>query len=236
MKYRLLDEFEALFSGKLYNHRVYNNGDYVALGLYEDLLELGRSPKFASGVANGTRVVNFTNVNVGIKARRPDGTFGESPPNSESAVVAGYQVPRGTTATTEVGAEVKIVCKAMLRQVGRVMNDLREQATELQHKNPDVVRVAVVGVNHAPFYVSWEGDREWPTNGKGKHKHPIQEAAETTRRIVERVAPLYDELLVLPFVATNAPPRDFAWVNAKQTAAEYGAALVRISQLYEKRF
>jgi hypothetical protein len=236
VKYRLLDEFENLFSGKFYNHRVYNNGDYVAVGLYEDLLHLKRSPKYARRVAAGTSVVNFSNVSPGIAARRADGTFGQNVPHVDPNVVDGYAVLRGTTATVEIGVEVKIVCKAMLRQIGRVMNDLKEQASELQLKNVDAVRAAVVGVNFAPFYVSFEGDREWRTTGHGKHKHPVQEADEVVSRLRARVAPLYDELLVLPFIATNDPPYDFAWVDSATTQREYGAALVRLSQLYEKRF
>src|SRR5213078_1024979 len=34
-------------------------------------------------------------------------------------------------------------------------------------------------------YTSYEGEREWPTDGR-KHKHPIQEAAEAEWRLISR--------------------------------------------------
>ena len=45
-------------------------------------------------------------------------------------------------------------------------------------------------------------------------------------------APYYDEFLVLEFIATNAPPYPFSWVNSTKTHRDYGAALVRISNRY----
>lgn len=46
----------------------------------------------------------------------------------------------------------------------------------------------------------------------------------------------FDEFLLLKFRATNQQPFPFAWVNPPGVAADYGAALVRIADLYEKRF
>lgn len=38
--------------------------------------------------------------------------------------------------------------------------------------------IAVVGVNHAAGYTSFEGDRSFTTDGTARFKHPSQEAAE----------------------------------------------------------
>ena len=47
---------------------------------------------------------------------------------------------------------------------------------------------------------------------------------------------VFEEVIVLPFVATNQPPHAFAWANSSAVANEYGAALLRISNEYEQRF
>ena len=49
-------------------------------------------------------------------------------------------------------------------------------------------------------------------------------------------APAFDEFLLLAFKATNQEPFPFTWINPAAIAADYGAALVRIADLYEKRF
>ena len=229
MPYRLLSEFEALFQGKFYNHRIFNLGDQVALGLYEDLEAHGSSTKFATRTGSGQRVVNIANVSPGIGSRRPDGTFGERLAHVPADVAAGFNVKRGLTASNEIGVEVKIVCKAMIRQFGRVKNDLIKQAGEIREKGSNAITVAVVGINYAPHYVSLESDKEWRTTGKGRHKHPFQEADAINQRLRTLVAPHYDELVILPFLATNEAPFGFAWRNRTQTENEYGAALLRVS-------
>lgn len=235
MKYRLLADFAALFLGRRYNHRVSTNGDHVAVALYEDLLTLNRSAKYVDRISDGTRVVNVSNTRPGIRARRGDGTLGESLPHVTPLVDPAYAVPRDISASVEIGVEVKIICKAMVRQIGRVISDLNKQAGDIRHKGHQPICVAVVGVNFAPYYVSQEGNVEWRTNGVGRYKHPIQEAAEIVRRLQESIAPTYDELIILPFVATNEVPQAFAWQQPTKIENDYGAALVRISQLYEKR-
>ena len=45
LEYRLLAEFRRLFEAKPYKHRASNQGDFVALHLYEDLVTINRSPK-----------------------------------------------------------------------------------------------------------------------------------------------------------------------------------------------
>jgi hypothetical protein len=95
--------------------------------------------------------------------------------------------------------------------------------------------VGIVGVNSAPTYTSYEGAREWPTDGK-KHKHPIQEAAEAERRLISRAAEKFDEFQILRFRATNVAPFPFEWVDLKQTSKQYGALLIRVSREYDRRF
>jgi hypothetical protein len=46
---------------------------------------------------------------------------------------------------------------------------------------PKVRHFALVGINFAERYVSFEGKKKWPTDGK-RYKHPIQEAAQAERR------------------------------------------------------
>ncbi|MGH8699946.1 MAG: hypothetical protein ACREVR_02050, partial [Burkholderiales bacterium] len=56
--YKLLDEFEHLFRGVVYKHRVSTNGDQVAGYLFEDLFDLGRSPKLGSRVPAHAHILN----------------------------------------------------------------------------------------------------------------------------------------------------------------------------------
>jgi hypothetical protein len=207
----------------------------VAWCLPEDLYDLDKSPKLKSGIDAGTRVLNLQNRLRGIRARRGDGTFGELIPNATVAIVPGFKVARGPVATVEVGTEVKILAKAMIKQIDRVMTDLQNQRREFLAAGGTPITVAIVGINHAPRYVSFEGERAWPTDGK-KHKHPIQEAAEAESRLITRVAGAFDEFLVLRFRATNEPPFPFQWLNAHRTEMDYGAVLTRILRKYEARF
>jgi hypothetical protein len=81
-------------------------------------------------------------------------------------------------------------------------------------------------------YVSYEEDRAWPTTGKGRHKHPFQEAAQVEQRLRDLAAPFYDEFLLLHFIATNEAPFVFSWVDQRKTEQDYGAVLARVSTLY----
>jgi hypothetical protein len=233
--YKLLDQFERLFRGARYRHRVSNQGDEVAGYLYEDLFDLGRSSKLAAGIAAQRLVLNKKNVTIGKRARRGDGTFGERVPAAPAVSHDGLAVAMGEIATVEIGAEVKILAKAMIKQIDRVCTDMERQRNEFRKHNPKAVCVALVGINHAPTYIGFEKDKEWPTDGK-KYKHPIQEAADAERHIRERVVPVYDETVILRFIAENVDPFGFRWVDAKATLTEYSAALVRISLKYDERF
>lgn len=71
---------------------------------------------FAERVNAQRCVLNVANKRRGIDARRGDGAFGEIIPNEEAIHDAGYAVSRGPIATVEIGCEVKILAKAMIKQ------------------------------------------------------------------------------------------------------------------------
>jgi hypothetical protein len=124
---------------------------------------------------------------------------------------------------------VKIIQKAMIRQIDRVVNDLKGQVTQFRSRGGKPTTIGIVGVNCASHYVSYEADKEWPTTGIGRHKHPHQEADETISRLQSLAAPSFDEFLILRFSATNSSPYPFSWVDPKETEMDYGAALARVS-------
>lgn len=231
MAYQLLDAFEGLFLGQAYLHRKSNLGDLVAMHLYEDLHALGRSQKLVSRINSELSVLNTANQRHGIKARRGDGSFGEIVPGADAIKDPGFAVSRGPIATIEVGIEVKILMKAMIKQIDRVHSDLRGQAAHFRSRGGNPICVGVVGINHADHCTGYEGTRSFTTDGK-IHKHPIQEAAAAEARLLQHAAPAFDEFIILRFKATNEPPFQFSWVNPKATQMDYGAALARISQRY----
>jgi hypothetical protein len=236
-EYRLLTEFRRLFEGKIYKHRASNQGDFVAMHLYEDLVSVQRSPKFIdAALIRKDRVLNVQNRRRGVDARRGDGTFGEIIPRETPMGDTGYQVGRGPIATVEIGVEVKILAKAMIKQIDRVINDLRNQVVQFRRGGGHPICVAIVGINQAESTVSYEGDRVFPTTGKAGFLHPVQEAAAAERRLRAEAAPDYDEFLVLRFKANNSPPYPFEWANYNETRLDYGAALSRISAVYQQRF
>ncbi|TPM34988.1 hypothetical protein [Mesorhizobium sp. B2-3-5] len=233
MNYQLLTKFKELFEGRQYRHRSSNQGDLVAMHLFEDLYAIDRSHRYQKRVKSGRSVLNRQNTRHGIKARRGDGTFGESVPGIDLKIDDGFAVGRGPTATIEIGVEVKILAKAMIKQIDRVVTDLGNQVTHFKSRGGTPITVGIAGINWANHYCSIEGEVLWPTNGK-RYKHPIQEAAEAERHLRERAAPKFDEFIFLHFIATNEKPFAFTWRDEKRTAMDYGAALARISARYEK--
>lgn len=228
---RLLDAFAALFDGKPYRHRVSNQSDSVSLELYEDLVALGYAPKLSASIAATRRGVGPGNKAVTLaRTRRGDGTLGLLVNPSEAFAVTGYSVVRGAIATIECAVEMKILNKAMLKQIDRVMNDLEKQVGSWRSFAPQAITVAIVGINHAPFASSFEGERETRTDGR-KHKHPIDEAPEAESRIRSRIVErrIYDEVLILRYKATNIPPYPFSWVDHQATLRDYRALLIRLS-------
>ena len=234
--YRLLDRFQQLFDGVKYRHRASTNGDKVARCLYEDLYDLGRSKSFRTRIAENRSAVNTQNRRRGVRARRGDGTFGELIPNVVVVVDSGFSVPRGEIANVEIGVEVKIFSKAMVKQLGRVENDLRDQVKQFQTRATNPVCVGIVGLNCAPHYVGYEGGRAYPTDGTTRYRHPAQEAPQIEQRLSSALETKFDELLFLKYRATNELPYPFEWVDPIGVRLDYGAALVRISEKYETRF
>lgn len=236
MEFRLLREFRKLFEGRAYMHRASNQGDYVAMHLYEDLLSIDRSPKLARDVEERRCVLNVSNKRHGVKARRGDGTFGQIVPGETAIADEGYRVGRGLIATVEIGVEVKVLAKAMIKQIDRVINDLRNQVVEFRKGGGDPICVGIVGVNRAHRYVGYEGEtRSYPTTGKGGFLHPSQEADEAEKRLLALAASTFDEFLILRFKATNESPYPFEWVDYSEIVRDYGAALTRICGRYQNR-
>jgi hypothetical protein len=237
LEYRLPTEFRRLFEGKVYRHRDSSQGDFVAMHLYEDLITVNRSPKLIDAAINRKdRVLNVQNKRRGVAARRGDGTFGEIIPGETPIIDNGYLVARGPIATVEIGVEVKVLAKAMIKQIDRVINDLRNQVVQFKRGGGNPICVAVIGINQAESTVGYEGVRPFPTTGKQGFQHPYQEAFEAERRLQAEAAPEFDEFLVLRFKATNAPPYPFKWANYNETRLDYAAALSRISARYQQRF
>lgn len=235
MAYHLLDTFRGLFYQQPYLHRKSNLGDLVASRLYEDLHRLGRSQKFVQRVDTGLSVLNTQNARRGVKARRGDGSFGEIVPNESPEHEQGLLVSRGPIATIEIGIEVKIIMKAMIKQIDRVISDLRTQADHFRARKGNPICVGIVGINQANRCTTYEGTRSYPTDGSGTYKHPFQEAGAAEQRLAQDASSAFDEFIILRFSATNEPPFDFDWTDHRSTDLDYGAALARISQQYEVR-
>ncbi|MCA9249253.1 MAG: hypothetical protein KDA42_19160 [Planctomycetales bacterium] len=154
--------------------------------------------------------------------------------------VPGYKVRRGPVATLDIGIEVKILNKAMVKQVNDRIAGLQKQAEYFvtgrdgrARGNP--ISVAILAINHAAYTVGYEGERAYKTDGR-KHAHPSQEAAIVEARLRHEVVPSYDEAIILRYSATNDDPFLFSWVDKGATEREYGAALIRLAAEYERRF
>lgn len=235
MAYRLLTEFQNLFDGQPYFHRDSSRGDFVAMHLYEDLVTLNKSSKLASRLAAGDLVLNTANRRQGVKARRGDGTLGEIVPGEVPLVDPGFLVARGKVATIEIGVEVKVLAKAMIKQIDRVIGDLQKQVAHFKRGAGTPICVAVVGINNAATSTGYEGTRAFKTDGKA-NRHPFQEAAEAERRLRAEAASSFDEFIVLRYDAINEPPYPFRWIDEATTSQDYGAALVRLSREFDRRF
>lgn len=234
-EYALLKTFRSLFDGTQYLHRDSSLGDWVASYLYEDLFKLGKSSKLNTRITAGVRVLNAQNRTVGIARRRGDGTFGELVPSATPTREEGLAVARGPVATIEIGVETKILAKAMIKQIDRVIGDLVRQTEEFQRRGGSPICVGIVGVNFSEVYTSYEGERAFLTDGR-KYKHPIQEAREAISRLQQRAQPTFDEFLVVEFIATNTPPYPFSWVDEQKIVLEFSALLTRVSREYDRRF
>lgn len=232
MNPHLFRALAAIFTGKVYRHRASNQGDLLARYFYEDLYALPSTSPFHVRVAGHDGVVNTTNVVPGRPGRRGDGTFGERLVSVEPVLDPGFRVAAGLTANVQIGVEVKILATAMIKQIDRVMGDLEKQARRFRASNPDAVAVGIVGVNHASEYASYEGERTFLKAGS---QAPAAEAPKAIARL-SAVRPHFDELLILPFEATNIEPFPFRLLQARATSDAYAAALQRTLGLYGRRF
>lgn len=235
MIYRCLEAFEEIFHDGPYRHRLSTHGDRASMELFEDLYAIKSSAKFNSRVDDAKSVLNTKNQRQGVKARRGDGMFGTALPHESAINDDDFRIARGRIAQVEIGVEVKILAKAMGKQIERVVTDLARQAEQFKAMSANCITVGMVAVNHADHAVSWEGDRSYPTDGGAGFRHPAQEWEAVTTRLEQEARPKFDELLILPFLATNEPPYDFEWVTPSLTRDNYGAMLVRLASLYEAR-
>jgi len=129
----------------------------------------------------------------------------------------------------------QILAKAMIKQIDRMISDLKNQVVEFGKGGGNPICIGIVGVNHADKYVGYEGKRSYPTIGKGGFLHPSQEAAEAERRLRELAAPAFDEFLILRYKATNEELYPFEWVSYAETVRDYAAILTRVSSKYQQR-
>jgi len=233
MSFRFLEGFQRVFQGQVYRHRSSTQGDRLARLFYEDLYHLNRSSLLKARIENLDCIVNMTNRVTGIKARRGDGTFGEALPNVSGIVESGFAVGTGPTANLQIGIEVKILATAMIKQIDRVISDLKNQSLQFTSRNPASIRIAIVGVNHADSYSSYEGDRIFLKEGS---QSPSREAPKAVQRLEQGIEGHFDERLVLSYKATNSEPFPFLWMDESATGREYAACLLRTTRLYESRF
>jgi hypothetical protein len=203
--------------------------------LYEDLYSVGKSALLRERIDEKERVLNAENRRRGINARRGDGTFGELIPMVTPIDDPGFKVSHGPVATVEIGVEVKVLAKAMIKQIDRVIGDLVKQVTHFRRGAGTPICAGIVGINSALVCTGYEGDRRFTTDGK-KHKHPYQECAEAEARLIAQAKPSFDEFLVVRYRATNAEPYRFEWVDLRATELDYGAILTRLSREYDRRF
>ncbi len=234
-EYALLRAFRGLFQGTPYLHRKSTLGDFVASQVYEDLVTLNKSASLTGRVHRHERVVNLRNTTVGKPARRGDGTFGEIVPTAVAIIEKGILVARAPVATIEIGAETKILAKAMIKQIDRVIGDLVRQVEQFKKSGGDPICIGFIGVNHAEQYTSYEARRRYKTDGKAQ-KHPFQEASRAELLLIQKALPAFDEFQLLRFRASNVKPYPFEWVDFDKTSMEYGALLTRVSREYDRRF
>jgi hypothetical protein len=149
---------------------------------------------------------------------------------------AGYLVGRGAIATVEIGVEVKILAKAMIKQIARVMNDLRNQVIQFRRGGGHPICVAIIGVNQAESTVGYEGDRRHRRPAKPDFYTQFRKLPRPSAGCVPSPHQTYDEFLILQFKATNSAPYPFEWAYYNEIRLDYAAALSRISARYQQRF
>jgi len=229
-KFRLLEAFRTSFAGTVYRHRDPTIGNKIARELFEDLYYHKVSVRFSGEIDERIGAVNRGGTVHGRLIRRNDSFFGLVPAGVEvSPLAAGVSVPEGLVAEPRVGAEVKILAKAQLKQIDRVVSDLHNFVGRMKKINGRCINIAVVGINHEQEYIGYEGRRRF--RGRLGAQEPTKVATK-----LEELRDEYDELLVLSFRASNQSPYPFSWVSDVRVNLDYGAALRRVGVLYQERF
>lgn len=229
-KFRLLETFRRTFLGTVYRHRDSTLGNKIGRALFEDLLAHHVSARYEKHVADRLGIVNIGGKVHGRKLRRNDSVFGKPPAAAPIKIVTGFTVPEGPMAEPRVGCEVKIIAKSQQKQIDRVINDLEGFARRTKALNKRCINIAIVGVNYESDYEGHEGRRTF--RDTLREREPQQVSA----RLQEELTGLYDELLIFPFRATNQSPYPFAWLDTRRVELDYGAALARIGEEYQRRF
>jgi hypothetical protein len=134
LEYRLLSQFEQTFRNGPYLHRNSQLGNRIGDCLFDDLYELQPDSRLHHDVDNGRVALNPKGVSPGLRARRGDGSFGPLLPGYELQPYPGHVVPIGPTAAVDIGVEVKVLAKAMIKQIDRVVSDLCGQARHFRTK------------------------------------------------------------------------------------------------------
>jgi hypothetical protein len=194
------------------------------------------SGKLVSRISALQVVLNPKNKTYNLAQRRGDGTLGLIlvDPNNPVSYTEGSSIPRAMNTNVQIGAELKIVSAAQIRQIGRVISDIKDQGRQFKDRASHVVpiTIAIAAVNEASAYASYEGERI-TTTGSGRTKHPSQEAAETRKRLGEQLQNTVDQLIVLRYAATNMPPYPFEWVDLPNLERAYSNLLTWVANEYE---
>ncbi len=200
--FRLLDQFEATFRKGPYKHRSPSLGNLIGRELFEDLVAHEVSRLLVDRVRSRREIVTMNGEIYGRKRVRRNDSFSGRPPAGELDIrsVEGYAVSEGVIAEPHIGCEVKILAKAQQKQIDRVVNDLRGFAVRMRSLHARCINVAIVGVNHESEYVSYEGDRQY------RDRLRPNEATQTEQRVGD-LQEDFDEVLILPFRATNLTRR-----------------------------
>jgi hypothetical protein len=107
--------------------------------------------------------VNVDGRLTGVALRRTDGRFGQRNPSAPAVVIPEFAVARSELAPTKIGVEVKILAKAMLKQIGRVDSDLRQKVSNIRNGGNTAISVGIVGISYAARYISFEVELKFPT-------------------------------------------------------------------------
>lgn len=230
--FKLLAKFEETFRDRQYLHRNSQLGNRIADYLFDDMYELSADSRFRRDVDLGVAALNPKGVSPGVSSRRGDGSFGPVVPGNRPKPYVGHAISIAPTSEVDIGAEVKILAKAMIKQIDRVISDLCGQAGHFKRKSPGAITIGIVGLNLAASYTSYERDRAYPTGEFGPH--PAVEGPEAERRLRASAEPCFDEFLILPFRASNVTPYPFDWVKEKAVEDRYASMISRLLRRYER--